>query len=290
MKNKVLIGVIVVLIGVIAFEGVYIFTHWDKKAEPEESYTNIPKEDDEELVGDEDSNLNDNTNEDVEDYVRLVDTREEGNQIIQNYEMVLNGEHQEFEIEFDCELGRGINGDFDTYYVTAEFDNALLYDMESYDQSNVFNISDINKNFNADNFRIITGGDNKSYLTVYGNTSYGIMLYIFNDDLELLTDDLISFDIFSFNGFPITLEYSVPCQLESGVQPWYENEWNVSTNHFINVKIEDNKIYFLAPTMKSSIAESEFGTVEERVYTISDSNLKYEVLNVYSVIGVCNGI
>ena len=211
MKNKILIGIIVVLVGVIIFEGIYIFINWDKEADPVENYTN--------MSGEDGNNFNDNTNEEEEDYVRLVDTREDGNQIVQVYEMVLNGVYQEFEIRFNCELNYGINGDLDTYYVTAKFNEALLYNIESYNQSDVFSISNINENFNANNFGIVIGDDNKSYLTIKGSTPYGVVLYIFNADLELITDDLISFDIFSFNGFPITLEYSVPCQLESGVQP-----------------------------------------------------------------------
>lgn len=33
MKDKVLIGIIVVLIGVIAFEGIYLFNHWNRNSE-----------------------------------------------------------------------------------------------------------------------------------------------------------------------------------------------------------------------------------------------------------------
>ena len=43
MKNKVLIGIIIILVGVIAFEGVYIFTNQNEE-EPDKSYINIPKE------------------------------------------------------------------------------------------------------------------------------------------------------------------------------------------------------------------------------------------------------
>ena len=47
MKNKVLIGIIIVLVGVIIVEGVYLFTSKEEKKE-NNSYINIPKEEEEE--------------------------------------------------------------------------------------------------------------------------------------------------------------------------------------------------------------------------------------------------
>ena len=98
MKNKVLIGTIIVLIGVIVAEGVYLFTN-KEEGEENNSYINIPKEEEEENGS--------NDNETSEDYVKLVNTREEDNQVIQEYEMVLNGEYQEFDITFEINEGEG---------------------------------------------------------------------------------------------------------------------------------------------------------------------------------------
>ena len=123
MKNKVLIGIIIILVGVIAFEGVYIFTNQNEE-EPDKSYINISKEEEEENES--------NDDETSEDYVKLVDTKEEDNEIIQEYEMVLNGEKQEFEIAFEINEGEGywdidsILGDsylFAVWYDTAPTDN-----------------------------------------------------------------------------------------------------------------------------------------------------------------------
>ena len=66
MKNKVLIGTIIVLIGVIVAEGVYLFTN-KEEGEENNSYINIPKEEEEENGS--------NDNETSEDYVKLVNTR-----------------------------------------------------------------------------------------------------------------------------------------------------------------------------------------------------------------------
>ena len=68
MKNKVLIGIIIVLVGVIIVEGVYLFTSKEEEKE-NNSYINIPKEEENESNG----------NETSEDYVKLVNTKEEDN-------------------------------------------------------------------------------------------------------------------------------------------------------------------------------------------------------------------
>ena len=56
---------------------------------------------------------------------------------------------------------------------------------------------------------------------------------------------------------------------------------------------EDNKIYYLTPVLKevSSLEEekdevTEYGELEERVYTIHDGNLEYEVIKRYKIVGV----
>ena len=122
MKNKVLIGIIIVLIGVLVAEGIYLFT---SKEEKKESNINIPKEEEED---------NESNGEISEDYVKLVNTKEKDNQVIQEYEMVLNGKYQEFDITFEINIGEGYwdidstLGDsylFDVWYDTDFPDNPL---------------------------------------------------------------------------------------------------------------------------------------------------------------------
>ena len=124
MKNKVLIGIIIILVGVLVAEGIYLFTSKEDEKE-NNSYINIPKEEEE------DSESN---GEISEDYVKLVNTKEKDNQVIQEYEMVLNGKYQEFDITFEINIGEGywdigsILGDsylFDVWYDTDFPDNPL---------------------------------------------------------------------------------------------------------------------------------------------------------------------
>lgn len=88
--------------------------------------------------------------------------------------------------------------------------------------------------------------------------------------------------------------------LEDEEKPWYTDDFNACSspsNCYINVKVEDNKIYYLVPVL-IDVAEEEnsdeedaeevmtYGELEERVYTIRDSKLEYEVVKRYTIIGV----
>lgn len=54
---------------------------------------------------------------------------------------------------------------------------------------------------------------------------------------------------------------------------------------------ENDKIYFLAPILEQDFAASaalgNYGTLEERVYTIANDKLEYQVLNSYKITEVC---
>ena len=90
--------------------------------------------------------------------------------------------------------------------------------------------------------------------------------------------------------------------LEDEEKPWYMDDFNACSspsNCYINVKVEDNKIYYLVPVLIDVAEEEEensdeedveevmtYGELEERVYTIRDSKLEYEVVKRYTIIGV----
>ena len=92
MKDKVLIGIIVVLTLVFIFEGVYLFSRWNKNNE----------NGDLEVLNENNNAVDENPSEE-ENYVKIVNTREDAHQVVQEYEMVLNGEHKNFDVSFDID-------------------------------------------------------------------------------------------------------------------------------------------------------------------------------------------
>lgn len=83
-------------------------------------------------------------------------------------------------------------------------------------------------------------------------------------------------------GFIIDYTYNAPCKFESK-SPFYASEF-VTRDKNVHVKTEKDKIYYLAPILKEDLTS---GTLEERVYTISEDKLNYRVLSSYKITEVC---
>ena len=252
MKNKVLIGIIIVLVGVLVAEGIYLFT---RKEEKKENNINIPKEEEE------DSESNDN--ETSEDYVKLVNTREEDNQVIQEYEMVLNGEYQEFDITFEINVGEGY------WDIDSTLGDSYLFSVW-YDTDPLNNYVDfIAQYFNENNFIIFPGIDGVNYLIIQGYAfppagGVGIDYNIFNQNWDYIGNLAVI-----YQGQGVVLE-------DESV--WYLDNLNIDTvqdYNKIRSKIEGDKIYNLYYTCDY---------MEERVYTINNNKLEYEVINQYKIL------
>ena len=254
MKNKVLIGIIIVLIGVIVAEGVYLFTNKEDRKENNSSI-NIPKEEEEENES--------NDNETSEDYVKLVNTREEDNQVIQEYEMVLNGEYQEFDITFEINVGEGY------WDIDSTLGDSYLFSVW-YDTDPLNNYVDfIAQYFNENNFIIFPGIDRVNYLIIQGYAfppagGVGIDYNIFNQNWDYIGNLAVI-----YQGQGVVLE-------DESV--WYLDNLNIDTvqdYNKIRSKIEGDKIYNLYYTCDY---------MEERVYTINNNKLEYEVINQYKIL------
>ena len=252
MKNKVLIGIIIVLVGVIIAEGVYLFTNKEDRKENNSSI-NIPKEEENES----------NENETSEDYVKLVDTREEDNQVIQEYEMVLNGEYQEFDITFEINVGEGY------WDIDSTLGDSYLFSVW-YDTDSLNNYVDfIAQYFNENNFIIFPGIDGVNYLIIQGYAfppagGVGIDYNIFNQNWDYIGNLAVI-----YQGQGVVLE-------DESV--WYLDNLNIDTvqdYNKIRSKIEGDKIYNLYYTCDY---------MEERVYTINNNKLEYEVINQYKIL------
>ena len=252
MKNKVLIGIIIVLVGVIIVEGVYLFTSKEEEKE-NNSYINIPKEEENESNG----------NETSEDYVKLVNTKEEDNQVIQEYEMVLNGEYQEFDITFEINVGEGY------WDIDSTLGDSYLFSVW-YDTDPLNNYVDfIAQYFNENNFIIFPGIDRVNYLIIQGYAfppagGVGIDYNIFNQNWDYIGNLAVI-----YQGQGVVLE-------DESV--WYLDNLNIDTvqdYNKIRSKIEGDKIYNLYYTCDY---------MEERVYTINNNKLEYEVINQYKIL------
>ena len=257
MKNKVLIGTIIVLIGVIVAEGVYLFTN-KEEGEENNSYINIPKEEEEENGS--------NDNETSEDYVKLVNTREEDNQVIQEYEMVLNGEYQEFDITFEINEGEGY------WDISSEIgENNIFSISNSYEEMQLpNNFADyIFQYFNENNFIIFPGIDGKNYLILQSYATFPDSSVQINYDIFNQNWNYIGYLPVVWGANAIVLE-------DESV--WYPNNLyidDLKNEKHIRCKIVDNSLYNL-------VYQVEY--VEERVYTVSNNQLEYNVINQYKVI------
>lgn len=268
---------IVVLCLIIIGEVVVIFLNSNQEVKPEDSNIHIPKEEE---------NVN------VDDSVTLKETRVENDSIIQEYSVVLNGKENMLIMRYNFEPPIEENGNYEI--IRGSFNTNTLYYKEEPINSNLyndFNVERINNSFNEDNFRLIKGSDNKNYLLVIVYNFYsrylnnGVDLYIFNDDLELVHGELNNYT--GCESSVMTIKSGVTSLiLEDDTSPWYTDVYQIcdsEDNCQINVKIENNQIYYLMPVLDYHL-ENGYGLLEERVYTINNNELEYEVINTYTIV------
>ena len=283
--KKVLIVIIVLLsLGVIAF-GIYYASTFDFNKEPK----NEKKENIE---------LNQNSIEVLsEDSVKLISTIKKDESFIQTYQITINGKEKKLEVEFLYQDNKNLK----KQSLTGNYNKVTLYAYyEKYeDEATLYDENMINSSFNENNFSFIKGIDGESYLLIYTNIYPDEMkeedkLYILNDNFEFVANDLIDYagnsDTLGFTIMSTYVSYKLGNEF-----PWYTDNFNACStpsNCYINVKIEDNKIYYLVPVLNKfndeeedskESTEKDYGNLEERVYTIRDNSLSYEVIKRYKI-------
>ena len=262
MKNKVLIGIIIVLCGVIIAEGIYLFT---RKEEEKKNNINIPKEEEE------DSESNGDTNQDL-----LVDTYDvDGEKIRVEYKLIPITDE-----DYINELtSLGITDEMlNEVQVSIYWNEKLMYKDNRYVGIATLNELTEQNLFLQSNFSIIIGEDQEKYLAI-----------IFVDLDSISGVNKLYYQIYNSNGNKLTYDYH-------GVQDMfyivntvtgYYNKNNelikLYSNDLINSqysefseaqifsKIEDNKIYtYLAYYC---------GRLEEYEVTISNNQINLHLLN-----------
>lgn len=291
MKKVLIILLILLSLGVIAFGIFYASTHDFRKKREEEKKENIE--------------LNDTVLEVAkENSIKLVETKKIDESFVQVYNIVINNKERVFEVEF---LYRN-QEDLKELSLLGDYNGATLYAYyEKYKDEATVDVNMITSSFNENNFSFISGGDGESYLLIHTNiysdgTGEEDKLFILNENLEFVDNDLVDYAGSSdTHGMTIMSTYTGYI-LEGDEYPWYTDNFNACTtpsNCYIDIKIEDNKIYYLTPVLKevSSLEEekddeaeedevTEYGELEERVYTIHDGNLEYEVIKRYKIVGI----
>lgn len=296
MKKYIPYIIITILLIIIAIGGTYIFMDYkNNQISQENSNTNNNNQP---------NNKEQENKEDevLEDNVKLLSTRAKNDKIIQEYEVTLNGKIKTLELEFS--YYKDDTFEVAEYIVTGTFNqNNIIYSnvirdkyeeqdgeikiIQTRNKEEIFNINIIKNNINENNFQIIKGEDNKSYLLLYPYTKEidfpinPTVILLFNDELKLISENLISKnespDYIVRNGFTDN-EYTgnIPCEVEK------------SYNEFKYAKIENNKIYFLYPKLnRDDLSE---GILEERIYTINNNKLNHKINNTYKITSICQKI
>lgn len=268
MKKVLLLLIALILIGIVGFE---MYDFINKKNEEKE---NVKLE-------------NNEMNLIIDDVVKLESINKSEDGIVENYKIIINGVEKEFSLSFFYQ----VDNESKTYSVSASYNgNLLYYNMDEYENVEDIKTYDenmINNCFNESNFKFIKGEDNKNYLVIITNIGNNLAgreekIFILNDDLEFVNNDLIDYaGNNNVDGMSIMSTYTKYI-LENDAYPWYTDVYKMCSDLndcFINVKIEENKIFYLVP-------DKNFSNLEERVYTIDNGSLEYEVINRYKIVDV----
>lgn len=246
------------------------------------------------LINRNDGNLNDkkDANETDKTSIVLKDTKKKGSNITQTFEIYMNNKKVLFDLTYTDTVTKldEENGSKGMETLEGKFDGLTLINtwksisnMDDYEKT-LFDESVINREFTTDNFKIIKGEDGKEYLLVNSQikdnyyTPESNYLYIFNDELKLINNTLDCV----FGNKKGMIIHPGESAITSSSMKTYENSFGYDglTSKNIFVKIDGNKIYYLYQNFKSSETDN-YGTIEEREYTINDNKLKYNVVKSY---------
>ena len=260
MKNKVLIGIIIVLVGVIIAEGVYLFTNKEDRKENNSSI-NVPKEE----------NAGDEINSDL-----LVDTYDvDGEKIRVEYKLIPITDE-----DYINELtSLGITDEMlNEVQVSIYWNEKLMYEDNRY--IGVATLNDLTEQnlFLSNNFSIITGEDQEKYLAI-----------IFADLDSISGVNKIYYQIYNSDGNKLTYDYH-------GVQDMfyivntivgYYNDNNELINLYSNDLINSQYSEFSEAQIFSKIRDNKIytyltyycGRLEEYEVTISNNQINLHLLN-----------
>lgn len=209
----------------------------------------------------------------VNDGIKKVFTTTRDDQIIQSYEVILNGKKSSFNIVYlkslidkEMKITGMMNNELEIVTLKEDIDD--------------FQNEYIDRIYGSNYMQIIMGSDGKNYLAVLSFTNiHGKMVYLlFDDEMNYINrdDEIIAMNKGQF------LEVA---NLEN---VWYRDSIiNKDNKSQLRVKIDGNKIYYL----KHIHSGDCLGKLEDRIITIFNSKLLYDVKRSFSVInsyGTCD--
>lgn len=215
----------------------------------------------------------------IEDGVKLSNIYKTGNNIIEEFEITLNGNIKKVNVTYTATLMPTVEGEDAQAELSVKSNLDLLNDMIDYvDEvyfSEYFTIEQIKEDFNENNFVIIKGTDNKNYLAIFGLTSStsgnGIDVKVVNDEYKEIGNFIYIHD---FHGF----------EIENNQNIWYPDflnkGWQIGTYGQYRIKIVNNEIYYLDISVDQ---KTDTGKVEEKVYTINNNKLTSKTINTYKI-------
>lgn len=216
-----------------------------------------------------------------------------GDKFIEDYSIEMNGKTRTLTIEFSQDYDNNEN------QIIGKIGNDILFTKRNINgDSDFLKKESIIGLVDAKNLFIIRSTDGKDFLGVASNIDYREddmasyqYLMIYDENFELIdginpsdnSDDVRldslenNINTKGVNPFLITTGSLPNIMVENN--PWYNNTFNTcknQTNCKIKVKIENDKIYYL-----TSI--DFFDKLENRVYSITNGRLEYNVLTSYEI-------
>ncbi len=238
------------------------------------------------------------TQEQPKGTLRFLNSKQDGSSIIQRYKAYINGKDLDIEVNYTYRIESLEGTELASRYarkevVTGTFKDVVLFSNEvgnnvTTQRAQLFETGQLDKAYNDKFFRVIRGRDGKDYLAVATSINDSLetrranYLYIFDDNLNLISQEFTPIDncsstLTSFVIHPATTS------LLTRQNIWYTNQFgytNLSRN-YTTLKLDGDKIYYLFQKPES-IDSGNVSTFEERVYTIENSKLEYEVINTYT--------
>lgn len=236
-------------------------------------------------------------NETKKGEVKFINSKLEEATITQKYKAYINGKNIDVDVNFNFYI-QNIDPEENQGYsrierVVGKFKDIVLFEHEEKTNSQsqkaeLFETSKIDKVYNGDFFKVVRGTDGKDYLAIATHI-YDIdydhlkenSLYILNDNLSVINKNF-SDPTNCSKEKQVMMIHPGTIGLLSDNNIWYKSQFPYDNHrkNYTSLKIMDDKIYYLYHNINIDTS-GDYGTIEERIYTISNDKLEYTIGKTY---------